>query len=307
MGGAARQSLSATLKHTYRNDRRLLALQPLWPGTAPQPLLTLRSEPVTLVAIRARGVLRLGVRSDGMPWAFRNGAGRLVGFDIDLAEALARSLGVKLQVVERPLAELGDLLDHRRIDLALGGIQSSPQRAIRYQVSLGYESVHLALVVPDGKVGMVQNLDSQPLGRPLRLAVTDPQLITPSLAMRIAAELNLSHRPLPLQLVPIASKQDFFSPNGQRGFDALLTTAEGGSAWAVLYPRTTLLASFGDRLTGELVMLVAGDDPDLNAYLDAWIRQEEGRGVMGSLFEHWIDLDADPKGRDGVRQQESGL
>ena len=272
---------------------------------APQPLLTLRSEPVTLAAIRRRGGLRLGVRRDGMPWAFRNGSGRLVGFDIDLAEGLARSLGVHLQIVERPLSELDGLLDRRCIDLALGGIQSSPQRAIHYQVSEGYQFVHLALVVPDGKVGLIQNLASQPLSRPLRIAVADPQLITASLSERIAAELASRHGRLQLQLVPIGGKQMFFSPNGQRSFDALLSTAEGGSAWSVLYPRTTLLASFGDRLTGELVMLVAGDDPDLNAYLDAWISQEQGRGLMGSLFEHWIDLDADPSQRDGVYNQPS--
>ena len=303
LGVGARATLATTLQGTYSNDRRLLALQPLLPGPPPERLVAPSAAPVTLSAIRQRGVLRAGVRSDGMPWAYRNASGRLVGFDIDLAEGLARSLGVRLQVVEQPLAELERLLDRGRIDLALGGIQSSPQRAIRYHVSLGYESVHLALVVPDGKVGLIQNLASEPLARPLRIAVADPQLITSSLTDRIAAELGAAPARLRLQLVPIAGKQVFFSPMGQRRFDALLTTAEGGSAWAVLHPRTTLLASFGDRLTGELVLLVAGDDPDLNAYLDAWIAQEQGRGLMGSLFEHWIDLDADPNRRDGGRNR----
>ena len=307
MGAGARATLASTLKGTYRNDRRLLALQPLLPGPPPEVLLNPSSEPVTLQAIRQRGVLRAGVRSDGMPWAYRNASGRPVGFDIDLAEGLARSLGARLQIVEQPLANLERLLERGRIDLALGGIQSSPQRAIRYQVSLGYESVHLALVVPDGKVGLIQNLSQRPLGRPLRIAVSDPQLITASLSDRIASDLGVPQGRSGLQLVPIASKQQFFNPTGQRGFDALLTTAEGGSAWAVVHPRTTLLASFGDRLTGELVLLVAGDDPDLNAYIDAWISQEQGRGLMDSLFKHWIDLDADPQRRDGVRQQDSEL
>jgi len=307
MGTGARATLATSLKGTYRNDRRLLELQPLLQGAPPEVLVDPRSEPVTLQAIRQRGVLRAGVRSDGMPWAYRNALGRPVGFDIDLAEGLARSLGVRLQIVEQPLAKLERLLDRGRIDLALGGIQSSPQRAIRHHVSLGYESVHLALVVPDGKVGLIQNLSQRPLGRPLRMAVADPQLITASLSDRIAAELGVPPGRSGLQLVPIASKEQFFTPAGQRGFDALLTTAEGGSAWAVLYPRTTLLASFGDRLNGELVMLVAGGDPNLQAYLDAWISQEQGRGLMGSLFQHWIDLDADPRRRDGGRNQDLGL
>ena len=308
LGAAARASLNITLKDSYRNDRRLMALQPLLPGPAPQALpAALRPAPVSLAAIRQRGVLRLGVRSDGLPWAFRNASGRLVGFDIDMAEGLARSLRVRLQVIELPLAELEALLDQGRIDLAVGGIQSSPQRAIRHHVSLGYESVHLALIVPDGKVGLIQNLAANPPSRPLRIAVADPQLITASLRDRIKEELGGGKGSLRIQLVSVAGKQTFFSSSSQAGFDALMTTAEGGSAWSVLHPRTTLLASFGDRLTGELVMLVAGDDPDLNAYLDAWISQEQGRGLMGSLFEHWIDLNADPQRRDGLRPQDPGL
>ncbi len=303
LGAAARATLATTLQGTYSNDRRLLALQPLLPGPAPVVLLNPSPEPVTLQAIRQRRVLRAGVRSDGLPWAYRNASGRPVGFDIDLAEGLARSLGVRLQLVEQPLAELERLLDRGAIDLALGGIQSSPQRAIRYHVSPGYESVHLALVVRDGNVGLIQNLASAPLARPLRIAVADPQLITSSLTDRMATELGAGPGRLRLQLVPIASKLMFFTAAGERDFDALLTTAEGGSAWAVLHPRTTLLASFGDRLTSELVLLVGGDDPALHAYVDAWIAQEQGRGLMVSLFEHWIYLDADPNRREGVRDR----
>lgn len=146
----------------------------------------------------------MGARSDGMTWAYRNDRGELVGYDLDLVSALARSLGVRLEVREADLESLERWLDAAWIDLAVGGIQTSPQQ------------VHLALVAPDAKVTLLQNLRQQRLTRPLLIDITDPQL-------------------------PLASKDQFFGADGQSRFDGLLTTAEGGSSWAVLHPRTTLI------------------------------------------------------------------
>ncbi len=202
---------------------------------------------MSLAAILQRRVLRVGVRSDGMPWAYRNGRGELVGYDLDLVSALARSLGVRLEVREANLESLERWLDAAWIDLAVGGIQTSPQR------------VHLALVVPDAKVALLQNLRQQRLTRPLLIDITDPQL-------------------------PLASKEQFFGADGQSRFDGVLTTAEGGSSWAVLHPRTTLIAPFEVRLASELVWAIAGDDPALRSYINAWLARA-GSGADGGTVQ----------------------
>ncbi|HEX9185811.1 MAG TPA: cation:dicarboxylase symporter family transporter, partial [Vicinamibacteria bacterium] len=46
--------------------------------------------------MRRRGSLRFGVTDDEMPWSFRNGRGEVVGFEADLAHALAVELGLRL-------------------------------------------------------------------------------------------------------------------------------------------------------------------------------------------------------------------
>ena len=230
------------------------------------------------------------MRSDGLPWAFRNGRGELVGYDLDLVEGLASSLGVGLEVRQAQLQTLEQWLDGELIDLAVGGIQSSPQRAVRHQLTRGYQSVHLALVVPDAKVAMIQNLRQQPLDQPLRLGVSDPQLLNPELQQQIRRELVGAGGKLSLQLVPLIQKQQFFNSAAESGLDGLLTTAEGGSAWAVLHPRTTLIAPFDDHLGSELVWAIAGDDPSLLRYIDAWLAREQARGRTQELFNHWVRL-----------------
>ena len=291
-GAASRAHLARSLEGTYSNDRKLLALRSSAGRPQPNSLPSLVSEPVSLAAILRRGVLRVGVRSDGMPWAFRNSHGELVGYDIDLVDDLARSLGVKLEVRSAGLGELERWLDVEQIDLAVGGIQSSPQRAVRHQLSQGYQRVHLALVVPDAKVALVQNLRERPLNRPLLLAVTDSQLLVGDLRDQIRKELVGPAGRLSLQLLPLASKEEFFSPAAQARFDGMLTTAEGGSSWAVLHPRTSLIAPFDDRLGSELVWGIAADDAALRRYINAWLAREQARGQTEALFKHWVRIDS---------------
>ena len=290
LGSAARTQLSHSLADSYTNDRKLLALRS---ATGRPQLLVMQNpqpRPVTLKAILQRGVLRVGVRTDGLPWVFRNDRGELVGYDIDLVDGLARSLGVRLEVGEERLTTLEHWLDSGRIDLAVGGIQTAPQRAVRHQLSQGYQRVHLALVVPDAKVALVQNLRDQPLRRPLLLAASDPELLGGEFRDQIRDELVGPNGHLSLEILPLSSKQEFFTPAGQARFDGLLTTAEGGSGWAVLHPRTSLITPFDDRLATELVWAIAGDDAALRRYINSWLAREQSRGKLDSLFKHWVRL-----------------
>jgi len=290
LGSGARAHLSRSLEGSYNNDRKLLSLRSATGGSQPLRMQNLQSKPVSLSSILQRGFLRVGVRADGLPWAFRNSRGQLVGYDIDLVVGLARSLGVRLEVREEGLTTLEQWLDTGRIDLAVGGIQTAPKRAVRHQLSQGYQRVHMALVVPDSKVALVQNLRDQPLSRPLLLAVSDPELLGGELRDQIRDELVGPNGHLSLQLLPLSSKQEFFTPAGQARFDGLLTSAEGGSGWAVLHPRTSLITPFDDRLASELVWAIAGDDASLSRYINAWLAREQARGKLEVLFNHWVRL-----------------
>ena len=289
LGWGLNRSLAMGLQGSYHNAQVLLNLQPMLGGATPTVAPTPGpAAPVSLAAIRQRGVLRVGLRGDGLPWAYRNRQGRLVGLDIDLVQALASTLGLRLELVQAKLPTLEKLLDGQRIDLALGGIQASPERAARHQASQGYLSVHLGLVVPDDKLKQLQRLPIQGLAKPLVLAVTDPQLITADLRQGISQQLGAAEKPLPLELVLIEGKEQFFAGAASGRYDGWLTPAEGGAAWAVLHPDFSLITPFGKGLSGQLVILAGGTDPNLLDYLNAWLAREQARGLLNRLFDHWI-------------------
>ncbi|MEY3758049.1 MAG: hypothetical protein RLZZ263_1203 [Cyanobacteriota bacterium] len=289
LGFGNRVVLAAALQNRYHNDDRLMALTSTSSAMVPtevrgpQPI-----KPISLAAIDQHQLLRVGVRSEGLPWAFRNRQGRLVGFDIDLLNNLARDLGVQLQIQEAPLVQLETWLRQGRLDLVAGGIQSSPQRAIRFDPSRGYLGVNLALVVPDAKVKLLQGGEASRMGRPVILAVRDADIISSGLADELGRYLSSDSQPVQVELVPTSGKEDFFSAAGQQRFDGLLTSAESGASWAVMYPRTTLITPFGKDLSSELVLLIGGKDASLRRYINGWLGREIARGGIDRLFQYWI-------------------
>ena len=79
--------------------------------------------------IKQAGVLRLTVNSTYAPMEYRDPAtNELVGLDIDLANELAKRLGVKIVWSETPFAELIPSLQTKRADFIISGISDRSSR-----------------------------------------------------------------------------------------------------------------------------------------------------------------------------------
>lgn len=74
---------------------------------------------------RGQGVLRVGTSGDYLPFSLD---GR--GFDVDVAERFAASLGARIAWVPFRWSELADDLAHDRFDVAMSGVTWRPDRAV---------------------------------------------------------------------------------------------------------------------------------------------------------------------------------
>jgi len=83
----------------------------------------------TLTAIRAQGVLRVGVLHDAPPYSFRDGQGKRVGLEPDLAADLAATIGVQLALVPVEFIERVDALVSNKVDVVLAGLSYNAQIA----------------------------------------------------------------------------------------------------------------------------------------------------------------------------------
>ena len=91
--------------------------------------------------VRARGALRWGAdEQGGEPYVYEDPrrGGALVGFEVDLAGALAEALGLNAVFVQNDWSTLIPSLERGTFDVALNGIEITPARAARVAFTRPY-------------------------------------------------------------------------------------------------------------------------------------------------------------------------
>src|SRR5579864_536211 len=86
-------------------------------------------QPSRLDAIVKRGTLRVGMTGDYLPFSsFDQATSTFRGFDVEMAEALGKALGVKVEYVRTAWPRLTGDFETDRFDIAMGGISITPDR-----------------------------------------------------------------------------------------------------------------------------------------------------------------------------------
>ncbi len=86
-------------------------------------------QPSRLEEIVRRGTLRVGMTGDYLPFTYLDKAtSKFRGFDVDMAEALGKALGVRVEYVRTAWPQLSGDFEAGRFDIAMGGISVTPER-----------------------------------------------------------------------------------------------------------------------------------------------------------------------------------
>jgi polar amino acid transport system substrate-binding protein len=118
-----------------------------------------------LDGIRERGALRWGGdASGGGPYIYQAADGKLTGFEYDLAEYLAKSLGVKSEYVNWEWEMLPQILDRGTIDVVLNGYEWSEEREQQWDSTIPYYAYKLQLMAraDDGSIQTWDDLRAKP-------------------------------------------------------------------------------------------------------------------------------------------------
>jgi polar amino acid transport system substrate-binding protein len=94
-----------------------------------------------LEEVRQRGVLRWGADAEGgAPYVYPDPThpDQLVGFEVDLAQALATRLNVKAEMVQNQWDQLIPALERGNFDLVLNGLELTPEHQQRIAMSRPY-------------------------------------------------------------------------------------------------------------------------------------------------------------------------
>jgi membrane-bound lytic murein transglycosylase MltF len=213
------------------------------------------------------------------PYSYFNLRGELVGFDIEMAHALAGELGVGLELAPIERSRLEQVLQQGRVDLVMAGVVVTTDRASRIAFSPPYLDETLAFLVPDYRrtaFASAQWVRSQP-----RLRIGVPDL--PYLRMLVTREFP---RATVVDL-PLDAGRAALLDTGQ-GLDAVCLTAERGSFLTLVYPQLSVAVPHPLQIKLPLAYPVAHQDLGMARFLGVWIDLKRKDGTIQALYDHWI-------------------
>jgi len=85
----------------------------------------------TLSNIIKNEEIRIGMTGNQPPYSMKSKNDKLMGYEVDLAKILAKSMGVKLKLVELPFSELLPAMQSGKIDAVMSGMTITPERNLK--------------------------------------------------------------------------------------------------------------------------------------------------------------------------------
>lgn len=85
----------------------------------------------TLKKITKSGVLKVGTTGTQPPFSMEAKDGTLIGFEIDLAELLAESMNLELELVRLPFTDLLTNLEAGKVDVVMSGMSITMERNMK--------------------------------------------------------------------------------------------------------------------------------------------------------------------------------
>lgn len=103
--------------------------------------------------IKKAGTLNVGLEGTYPPFSFIGTDGNLTGFEVELSEALAKELGVKVKLQPTPWDGILAALDAKRLDVVVNQVTISEARQKKYDFSEPYTVSGIQALVPKAEEG----------------------------------------------------------------------------------------------------------------------------------------------------------
>ena len=100
-----------------------------------------------LAAIQAKGEIVVAMEGTWAPWTYHDEAGELVGYDVEVAQAVAEELGVKVSFAESGWDSLLAGLESGRYDIIVNGVEIDEARQEKFDFSVPYADNRTAVIV----------------------------------------------------------------------------------------------------------------------------------------------------------------
>jgi polar amino acid transport system substrate-binding protein len=226
--------------------------------------------------VKRRGSLRVGM-STFVPWAFRNRAGELIGYEIDVANRLAQDMGVRAEFVPTAWDGIIPALLAGRFDAIIGGMTITPARNLSANFTAAYSATGVEIAANRRMADGMTTLESW--NRP---------------NVTIAGRRGTSALAAAQRLFPRATIRQF-DDDAQSVLEAVNGRAHGmvGSVprplFATLDNPEVLFRPFTSPIVRQAdAMALRKSDPDALNFLNNWILLRQLDGWLEERQAYWF-------------------
>lgn len=117
----------------------------------------------TLQEIQDKGHITIAMSPDYPPYEFKvmeNGKEKVVGFDVEIANEIAKDLGVELRILDLSFDGLLVALNASKADMVISGMTPSPERAAAVDFSDIYYTAEQGVIVRIENKDTLQSIES---------------------------------------------------------------------------------------------------------------------------------------------------
>ena len=239
---------------------------------------TLAGRP-TVERIEQRGTLLVGTTGDYRPLSFREPeTGLYWGFAIELAEAMAKRMGVAVEFVPTswPTLTADVQAEPQLFDMAMGGITITEARCATMLMSEGY--------LANGKTILCRTEDTvrfrslEDIDRPEVRVMVNPGGLNEQFAHQ-----HLTHA----TLIVHSNNEEIPSLIAEGGADVMITEITEAPYYVQTDPRLTAPLLDAPFTHGEIGVLMRQGQDDLLALINSLIRQMKSDGTLRQLTEKY--------------------
>ena len=251
----------------------LLSIPPLQAQSVSPP-----SSESRLDLILTRGTLRVGMPGDYLPFGLRDKAsGKWEGLDVDEVTAMAKAMGVKLEIVQTSWAALMPDLLAGKFDLAAGGVS----------VSLGRQksAFFSTPILQDGKTPITR---CENVAKFASLADIDKpgiHVITPHGGTNEAFDRANLHN---AQIVVFPDNTRIFDELIAGRADVMITDSTETRLQHRLHPELCSVHPDQPFDTSEKAYLLPRDAA-LQQWIDQFLHMQTRSGALAATIHRWLD------------------
>ena len=235
------------------------------------------AEPVShLDAVLQKGTLAVCTTGDYKPYTFHNADGQYEGIDIEMAQALAQSLGVKLEWVSTTWKTLMPDFTAGKCDIAMGGISVTLERQKKAFFSNTLDV--------DGKIPLVRCEDESKYQTIEQINQPQVRLIEPQGGTNEA----FAHAYLPKASLAFHDNKTIFQQLLDKQADVMITDASEALYQQKRLPGLCAVNPSRYMQYGEKAYLLPRDDVSWKAYVDQWLHLSKATGAYQKVVGEWL-------------------